>query len=105
MSSDKYVFGGPKWNWRRINYQIDFGPVDNLVTIRSENSKDRHAHVSVPAEFVKFLHDTVNVKGAVVQLFLNQREARWAFGFTVEGNDYDLWYYTASGFPLWASNK
>ena len=100
----RYVFNGPKWHWTRLNYQIEYGPVDNLVTIRGENVKERHAHVSVPAEFVKFLHDTVEVK-SVVQLFLEQRSSRWAFGFTVDGESYDLWYYTATGFPSWARNK
>lgn len=101
MSIDQYVFNGPKWNWRRIDYQIDYGPVDNLVTISSGQSKDKHVHVSVPAEFVKFLHDTVKVKGTV-SLWLEHRENRWAFGFTTGSDDYDLWYYTASSFPLWA---
>jgi len=109
MSLDRYVFNRPRWNWRRINTSLEFGPVDNLVCVSPEGRKEYEVFVSVPAEFVKYLYDVLKDKPALAPctLYLEQEGKRWSFGFSLttvqqEKVYCDLWHYTESNFPSWA---
>lgn len=105
------VFDKPQWRWLGAEEeQCVAGLVHNRVLAIDPRGRESTALVVVPTEFYPFLQQIeppARIEaargGKGVSFYIEAYEGRWIFGYFMDTDPTDLWYYTGEKVPHWAS--